>query len=156
MCREVENVPRKDDNREYSEQPSQVRIAALRRARRYEIIAIVAVAIMLLSFLLYFMFLRNSTAGIRNRCWEQQKAVEQLAAEYVTSNGLSSYPAYISDIPTIGEREITCPDGGTYVWNPIEGTYSCTKHGHYPNGYEAPQSTVQNVVETPIETDEDS
>lgn len=117
-------------------------VLSLRRARKYQIIAIVAFFVSVLCAVGYYMFYNNTVSGRKAACWSYEMQVEDLAKNYVSVNGFSSYPAYVEDIPTFSDNEMKCPSGGEYTWNPVTGTYSCSVHGEHPDNWNKPTSEV--------------
>lgn len=124
-------------------------VASLSKARRYKVIAVLVLILMFLSFGAYYLIYTQGVTGKQARCWAYEQQVEKLAQSYVTTNGLDSYPAYVEDIPGFSDIDPKCPSGGQYTWNPVTGEYTCSVHEHYPEGWGAPQSQTQSVVQTP-------
>lgn len=117
-------------------------VTSLRRARKYQVIAIVMFFISVLCAVGYYMFYNNTVRGKQTACWNHEMEIEELAKNYLSVNGFSSYPAYVEDIPTFSEHDMKCPSGGEYTWNPVTGEYSCSVHGHHPDNWNKPTSEV--------------
>lgn len=117
-------------------------VTSLRRARKYQIIAILMFFVSILCAVGYYMFYKNTVSGKQAACWNHEMEVESLAKNYLSVNGFSSYPAYVEDIPTFSEYETQCPNGGKYTWNPVTGEYSCSVHGEHPDSWNKPTSEV--------------
>lgn len=129
-----------------------ISISSLHKARRYQIIAIVFLLVSILACGAWFFLGKTMTSNKQIQCFTYQVNVEQLAENYMTVNGFSSLPAYVEDIPNFGQIASSCPDGGQYTWNPVTGEYSCSFHGHHPDGFAAPQSsTVATNTEAVVE-----
>lgn len=92
-----------------------------------------------------FVFGKQVKQSRLDQCWSYQVRVENLAQSYVTQQGGSSFPAYVEDIPGFDEIGAECPSGGKYTWDPVSGRYVCSEHGPHPDGYAAPQSTVEGT-----------
>lgn len=130
-----------------------INVDTLKRARRYEIIALVFMFLMCLLPLGYSTLAKNSVNNAQTTCWKNEQTIEALAQQYVTVNGLSSYPTYVEDIPSFNEIAQQCPIGGSYTWNPIVGEYSCSVHQHYPEGFNESQSIRQGTTITEMTTE---
>ena len=113
-------------------------VASLRKSRKYLAAGIVSMIIVAaIGGIIYI------------SCWSYEQQVEQFASNYASKNGLASYPAYLKDIPDAGDTLTgKCPDGGSYTWNPVTGEYTCSVHGHYPNGWNAPRSQSLGTTTT--------
>ena len=128
------------------EAAADIEVSSLKKARKYNIIAIAFFILVVLICLFYVFFIQQFKTNRELTCWSYQVQVEQLSSQYVTVNGFSSNPAYIEDIPTFGSGP-SCPSGGTYTWNPVSGTYTCSEHGHHPSTFAQPQSETKSVTE---------
>lgn len=125
-----------------------VNMDVLRRARHYEVVALVFMILMMFLPGGYALAFKSSISSAQSSCWKYEQTVEALANQYVTVNGLSSYPAYVEDIPSFNEIQSQCPKGGSYTWNPITGEYSCSVHQHYPEGFNSSQSINEGTTVT--------
>lgn len=123
-------------------------VESLRKSRKYMLIGIVGfVAMCVVAFLLYMLGGQLSNAREQS-CWTTEQAVESFVTDYANKNGYASFPAYLDDIPGITDVLTDCPDGGAYTWNPVTGEYTCSVHGHYPTGWNAPKSQSQGTTVT--------
>lgn len=133
-----------------------VNLASRKKAGRYRIIGLLFLILSLLSAAGVFMFRQQQMTTNRTQCWTYQSIVEQKVEDYVRTNGLSANPAYIDDVPGVGSVNFQCPSGGAFTWNPVDGTYTCSEHGHYPEAFVTPESEVTGTQQTAIEDDSSS
>lgn len=127
-------------------------VSSLRKSRKYMIIGIVSVLLMLLACLGAYMMRGTMTASTQTASWAYEQRVEQFVSSYASQNGLSSYPAYLEDIPGFDGIEKTKPSDEAFTWNPVTGQYTGADHGHYPTGWNAPKSVSQGVTTTVTNT----
>jgi hypothetical protein len=124
-------------------------VASLRKSRKFMGIGIVALLLAIaLGFGTYWLQ-GQMTLSKKYECWAYEQKVEQFAQNYANKNGLASYPAYLEDMS--GSKKVLtgkCPDGGQYTWNPVTGEYTCSVHGHYPSGWNAPRSQSLGTTTT--------
>lgn len=124
-------------------------VASLRKSRKYLAVGIVSVIIVAAIGGIVYCMSGQLVAARQSSCWAYEQTVEQFAESYASQNGLASYPAYLEDIP--GADDVitgTCPDSGEYTWNPVTGEYTCSVHGHYPDGWNAPRSQSLGTTTT--------
>jgi hypothetical protein len=135
------------ENTNPNEDPStNINLISIKRSNHYMKIGIIGMILATIIAGTYFFLTIGIKQGNTHACWNQEAQIEQIAKNYISKNGLSSYPAYIEDIPETNNN-YKCPDGGTFHWNPINGTYTCDKHGHYPQSYVTP---TNQTLETKI------
>lgn len=135
------------------EEPGGITLRTLKRAGRYMWIGIVFFLISLALIGGYIVLYNSSIVNEKRSCWVEEQNIELLAQKYVTDNGFSSLPAYIEDIPGFENVYKECPTGGAYTWNPITGEYSCSEHGHWPEGFNQAQSINQGTTSVMVEVD---
>ena len=123
---------------------------SLRKSRKYLFIGVFGLVASIAAFVLYFILYQNGITANQYACWSHQVQVEQLAQQYVTTNGFTSLPAYVDDIPTFSDIYMECPDGGSYTWNPVTGIYYCSEHQHYPDGFGDAQSITLGTSTTTV------
>lgn len=124
-------------------------VASLRKSRKYLAAGIVSMIIVAAIGGIIYIMSGQFTSARQASCWSYEQQVEQFASNYASKNGLASYPAYLKDIPDAGDTLTgKCPDGGSYTWNPVTGEYTCSVHGHYPNGWNAPRSQSLGTTTT--------
>lgn len=145
---------KRNDNEMYSDEyyaadeAKEIDLASLRKSKKYMFIGL---GMFILSLLLVFGFIFMSgvtVKGKQERCWKYQQQVEEAAKQYMVTNGFSSLPAYVEDLKIYEQIKQECPSGGEYTWNPVTGEYSCSEHGHYPEGYNSAQSVTLDVQKT--------
>lgn len=124
-------------------------VSSLRKSRRYMAVGIVTLILVLILIGGAYLFRGQLTASDQTRCWGYEQQVEQFAQQYASQNGLASYPTYLDDVPGFADIKAQDPDGtDSYTWNPVTGEYTCPNHGHYPSGWNAPQSIMQGTQTT--------
>ena len=133
------------------EEESAITLDSLRKSKRYLIIALAFLILVVFLVVGYMFMYNNSIIQKRNTCWLHQQQIEQFATQYVNDNGLASYPAYVEDIPNFASIDMKCPDGGGYTWNPVAGVYYCSEHGHWPSGFNQAQSINQGTQTMVVE-----
>lgn len=124
-------------------------VASLRKSRKYLVAGIVSTIIVAAIGGIIYVMSGQLVYARQSNCWTYEQQVEQFASNYASQNGLASYPAYLEDIP--GADDVLtgeCPDGGSYTWNPVTGEYTCSVHGHYPSGWNAPRSQSLGTTTT--------
>lgn len=121
-----------------------ISLTSMRRAGRYMWIAIIFMIVSILIVVGYMFLYNSSIVSAERQCWVEQQQIEALANRYVVDNGFSSLPAYVEDVPAFDQIYVDCPSGGTYTWNPVLGQYSCSEHGHYPEGFNQAQSSISS------------
>ena len=124
---------------------------SLSKARRYVVISILFLLLCIGGFFGIQTLGKAKVVNARNNCWMNEYNVEKVASNYILTNGLMSYPAYIEDVSDYSEP--SCPSGGTYTWDPVGGEYVCSEHGHYPKGFGDPKS--QDMGTQQIVTEDD-
>lgn len=129
--------------------------ASLRRSRTFLFVGICGLLCSIIAFILCVVLYQTGITNHQNACWNHELQIEQLAQQYITTNGFTSLPAYVEDIPTFTSVQKECPDGGSYTWNPVTGEYYCSVHQHYPDGYGRAQS-VNMGTETTVISDDDA
>lgn len=135
----------------YEEAPGGISPRTKKRAGRFLWISIIFLIISILCIAGFMMMYNSSVVNAKRSCWVEQQNIEALAEKYVVDNGFLSLPAYVEDIPGFENVFIDCPSGGTYTWNPITGQYSCSEHGHWPEGFNQAQSINQGTTTVMIE-----
>ena len=135
---------------QYELDDKSVTLMSLRRSRKHVLVALVFMVLAVLAVVGYIFMYNNGIVSRRNACWLHQQQVEQLANTYVTENGLASLPAYIETVPNYESLNMKCPDGGTYTWNPVNGQYYCSEHGHWPDGFNSAQSIKYGTSTTTV------
>ena len=123
---------------------------SLRKSRRYLIIGFIGLAIAVIAFIMNLVLYQSGVTSHQNACWNNELKAEQLAQQYVTTNGFTSLPAYLEDIPGFTDMNLTCPDGGTYTWNPVTGEYYCSEHEHHPDSFGQAQSIQLGTQTTTV------
>lgn len=134
-----------DDYDEMVEDDRGINLASKAKAGRYRIISLVFLLIVIGCSFAVFAYKKNVATTNRTSCWTYQNIIESKIQEYVRKNGLSANPAYVEDVPGISGIKFECPDGGGFTWNPVDGTYSCSEHGHYPDQFVTPESQVTST-----------
>lgn len=120
-----------------------VNLASRKKAGRYRIISILFLLLVIAASVGVFMYKQQVAQNRVILCWTTENVVESKVNEYVRTNGLSANPAYVEDVPSVVEAlRYQCQDGGTFTWNPVDGTYTCSQHGHYPPEFVTPESSV--------------
>lgn len=143
-------TPAPQQQEEY-ESASGISLRTLKRAGRFMWLSIIFLIISLLCIGGFMLMYNSSVVNKERSCWTEQQNIEALAEKYVLDNGFSSLPAYVEDIPGFENVYIDCPTGGSYTWNPITGQYSCSEHGHWPEGFNQAQSINQGTSTVVIE-----
>lgn len=140
----------------YYEEPSSnggITLRTLKRSGRFLWISIIFLLVSVLLVVGFLMMYNSSVVNAKRSCWVEQQNVETLAEKYVVDNGFLSLPAYVEDVPGFENVYHDCPSGGSYTWNPITGQYSCSEHGHWPEGFNQAQSINQGTTTVMIEAD---
>lgn len=140
----------------YYEDPSSnggITLRTLKRSGRFLWISIIFLLVSVLLVVGFLMMYNSSVVNAKRSCWVEQQNVEALAEKYVIDNGFLSLPAYVEDVPGFENVYHDCPSGGSYTWNPITGQYSCSEHGHWPEGFNQAQSINQGTTTVMIEAD---
>lgn len=137
-----------DDEDDYG-----INLQSKKKAGRYRIVSVIFLLLVIGASAFVFFYKQQVSQNSLVACWKYQQTVEGKVADYARTNGLSANPAYIEDVPGIMDVKFECPDGGEFTWNPVDGTYVCSAHGHYPQQFAAPESTVTGTEVTAV-TDE--
>lgn len=138
----------------YEEEPSGgITLRTLKRSGRFLWLSIIFLLISVLLVAGFLMMYNSSIVNAKRSCWVEQQNIEALAEKYVVDNGFLSLPAYVEDIPGFENVYHECPSGGSYTWNPITGQYSCSEHGHWPEGFNQAQSINQGTTTVMVEAD---
>lgn len=119
-----------------------INLQSKKKAGRYRIIGALFLLLVIGIGAFVFFYKQQVAKNNMTSCWQYQYTVENRVKSYVETNGLSASPAYVEDVPGIAGVKFTCPDGGGFTWNPVDGTYVCSVHGHYPESFVTPESTV--------------
>lgn len=130
-----------------------ITLRTMSRAGKFMWLAIAFLIVTILMFLGYVFLYNSSIVNEERSCWVQQQNIEALCQKYITENGFSSAPAYIEDIPGFQNVAHDCPSGGSYTWNPITQQYSCSEHGHWPDGFNQAQSVNTGTTTIMIEAE---
>lgn len=124
---------------------------SMKRGGKFMIAAIIVFILSLMALFGYQYLYNSSIINKERACWLQEQRVEQLAQKYMTSNGFSSLPAYVEDIPGFSDIQADCPSGGSYTWNPVNGEYTCSEHQHYPDGFNGAKSVNEGTTVSTVE-----
>lgn len=138
---------------EYVEESGGITVRTMKRAGRFMWASIFFLILTILLVAGYLYMYDSSVVSIERACWMNQQNVETLSQRYVTENGFSSMPAYVEDIPGFDNVVKECEAGGAYTWNPITGQFSCSEHGHWPEGFNQAQSILRGTTTVMIEAD---
>lgn len=130
-----------------------ITLRTLKRSGRFLWISIIFLLVSVLLVVGFLMMYNSSVVNAKRSCWVEQQNVEALAEKYVVDNGFLSLPAYVEDVPGFENVYHDCPSGGSYTWNPITGQYSCSEHGHWPEGFNQAQSINQGTTTVMVEAD---
>lgn len=135
------------------EEKDGITYASLKKSTRFMVIALVMLALSVGAVFMYITMYNSSLVSRERACWLYEQQIEALASKYMTSNGFSSLPAYVEDIPGYDSISQECPTGGSYTWNPITGEYTCSEHQHYPDGFNGAESSVTGTSTTTVATE---
>lgn len=138
---------------QYMEESGGITVRTLKRAGRFMWLAIIFLLLTILAIFGYMQLYDSSIVSEERSCWRNQQNVEELAETYITQNGFSSLPAYVEDIPGFDNVVQACESGGSYTWNPITGQFSCSEHGHWPEGFNQAQSINRGTTTVMIEAE---
>lgn len=128
-----------------------VNLQSRKKAGRYRIISIIFLLLVIGASAMVFMYKKQVVETNQNKCWSYQSLIEGKVKQYVRENGLSANPAYIEDVPGISGIKFECPDGGGFTWDPVNGIYYCSEHGHYPESFVTPESVVTSSQTTAVQ-----
>lgn len=104
----------------------ELRDKVARMSRLNRILAIAAAVVMVAALATpTYRFVR--AAALASSCHGQQQEVEKEAQSFRASN--LDFPNEVAELAA-GDG-LACPAGGDYIWNPVDGTLSCTEHGHW-------------------------
>lgn len=97
-----------------------------RMSRLNRILAIVAAVVLVAALgTPGYRLVRGSALG--SSCYGQQQGLELEAQAFRASN--LDFPNEASELAA--GKDLACPAGGDYLWNPVDGTLTCTEHGHW-------------------------
>lgn len=131
-----------------------ISLKSKKKAGRYRIISVLFLLLVIACSAGAFMYKQQLVQLNRDKCWNYQSLIESKIGQYVRENGLSANPAYIEDVPGISGIKFSCPDGGEFTWDPVNGTYKCSEHGHYPDWFVTPESVVTGTDVVAVSDDE--
>ena len=131
-----------------AEKAREIDLASLKKSKRYLFLGIGMLVLSIILVVGFIVLFNTSVKGKQERCWKYQQDIEAVANQYMVTNGFSSLPAYVEDLKVYDQIKQECPSGGEYTWNPVTGEYSCSEHGHYPEGFNSAHSITIDVKKT--------
>lgn len=142
-----------DDYDDMVEDDYGINLQSKKKAGRYRIISLLFLLLVIGCSALLFVYKQKVANEHQTNCWTYQVTVENQIQKFVRTNGLSANPAYVDDVPGISGIKFVCPDGGSFTWNPVDGEFYCSEHGHYPDSFVTPESEVTGTTVTEVKDD---